>query len=213
MWYAFFGALVLVAAVFAWDYRRKAAMRESISKKRGEQLLKAGAPAGASPVPASPPASAPPATVAGGATEPAPAVAYAARDRLLTQAETLVYFLLKSSLSDLETLPKISLAAMVSLPASGYDREQLIRRLSRHQVDFVVCDKAMKIVAAVQLAVAGAEVVMAQRFQTECLKSAGIRIVVIDATSLPKRAELRALVCGQSGATAPGHLATPGGSV
>lgn len=198
MWFWFFLAVALVTAVLIWDYRRKAAKRESVSRQRFQQLLKAGPTAAA---PSGPAGDAVPEPVATGpaAPEGAPAPAYAARVRLLSPAETLVYYLLKSAIADHEVLAKVALATVVELPGSGYDREQQARRLSRYQLDFVVCDKSLKVVAAVQLAATGAESVVAQRIVAECLKSAGIRLVVIDPAALPKRAELRGMVCGSAG--------------
>jgi hypothetical protein len=215
VWY-FFAAVVLVGAIFFWDYRRKAARREVASKQRFDEMLKAGAftppPA---PAPASKPAAASasaavpvPAPVAapGTADEPeAPAaIAYAARDRLLSQPERLAYLLLKTGLPDHEIFPRVPLTAVVDIPGAGYDHEQHMRRLSRQQLDFVVCDKAMKIVAAVQFAATGPEAVVAQRIRSECLKTAGIRLVTIQPAALPKRAEVRAFILGaQAAATAP----------
>jgi predicted nuclease with RNAse H fold len=205
VWFGFFAALVLVLGVFAWDYRKKAAKRAAVSQERLEQLLKekADAAASAQSAPALAPTEPSLSTVAGATAvvvvETPPAIAYTARERLLAPGETLVYFLLKSGVPDYETLPKVTLASLLSLPGTGYDREQQIRRLSRHPVDFVVCDKSMKIVAAVELVAHGAEAVMAQRFRAECLKSAGIPVVTIDPAAPPKRAELRALISRTAG--------------
>ena len=189
MWFWFFAAVVIVVSVFAWDYRKKAAKREAVSRQRMLQVMKAGAPV------AAPAATTPEAAAAEPAPE-APPIAYKANERMLSQPETLLYLLLRSGIPDHEIFPKLSLAAVVVAPGTGYDREQQVRRLSRHQLDFVVCDKAMRVVAAVQLAAVGPEAVVAQRIREECLGSAGIRVVTIDPAALPKRSEMRALVCG-----------------
>lgn len=194
MWYWFLAAVVFVTAVFAWDYRRRAAKRESASRRRFEEMFKAGAPV-AAPAPAAPLA---PAPAPDAAPDPGPAVAYSAQDRLLNQAETLVYYLLKTGLPDHEVFAKVPLTAVVGIPGSGYDREQQARRLSRHQLDFVICDKRMRIVSAVQLAATGAEAAVAHRIQADCLRAAGIRLVKVDATSLPRRGDVRAAMLGEA---------------
>jgi hypothetical protein len=189
VWFLFFAAVVIVVAVFAWDYRKKAAKREAVSRQRMLQVMKPGA------LVAAPAATTPEAAAAEPVPE-APPIAYKANERMLSQPETLLYLLLRSGIPDHEIFPKLSLAAVVVAPGTGYDREQQVRRLSRHQLDFVVCDKAMRVVAAVQLAAVGPEAVVAQRIREECLGSAGIRVVTIDPAGLPKRSEIRALVCG-----------------
>ena len=208
MWYLFFAAVVgTVTAAIIWDYRRKAARREADSKERFAQMLKAGplAPAGAVAAPAAPAAA--PVSVAQPQPVPAtapdtPAIAYTARERLLNQPEKLVYLLLKTGLPDHEILSKVTLTAVVDVPGAGYDHEQQLRRLSRQVLDFVVCDRGMKIVAAIQLAAAGPDAVIAQRIRSECLKSAGIRLVTIEPGAPPKRSEVRAFVCGEAAAPA-----------
>jgi hypothetical protein len=189
VWFLFFAVVVFVVAVFVWDYRKKAAKRNAVSRQRMLQMIKPGAP-----VPA--PAATTPEPAAPEAAPEAPPLAYKANERMLSQPETLLYLLLRSGIPDHEIFPKLSLAAVVVAPGTGYDREQQLRRLSRHQLDFVVCDKAMRVVAAVQLAAPGPEAVIAQRIREECLESAGIRLVSIDPAALPRRSEIRALVCG-----------------
>lgn len=210
MWY-FLAVMAVLAAGIIWNHRRNSARRKAASSERFAQLLEGGA----SPVPATAaPAPAPAIAVAGqetpasgAAPEEAPAVAYAARAHVLSPAEKLVYYLLRAGLPDLEVFPKVPLAVVIEAPGKGYDREQQLRRLSRQVIDFVVCDKGMKVVAAVQLAAVGPEAVVAQRIRSECLKSAGLRLVTVEPTALPKRAELRAFICGSpagaSAGTAP----------
>jgi uncharacterized protein DUF2726 len=188
----FLVVMAIVIAVFVWDYRRKIAKREAVSKQRLAQLLKATTPA-------APPVAPPPEPVAAAATSVAPVmpstIALPARERLLSQSETLIYYLLKTGIPDHEVFPKVALAAVVAVTGEGYDREQQARRLSGHLLDFVVCDKGMRIVAAVQVAAAGTEAALAQRIKADCLKAAGIRLVIINPAAMPRRAELRTLVC------------------
>jgi hypothetical protein len=201
VWYLlFFVALMIVTGVFVWDYRRKAARRDAASRERYAQMFEAGPPAAAGTAPLAPaaPVAAPQPAPLTETPPDAPAVIYAARERLLSQPEKLIYLLLKTGLPDHEIFSKVPLTAVIQVPGMGYDHEQQLRRLSRQVLDFVVCDKAMKVVAALQLAPVGPEAVIAQRIRSECLKSAGIRLVTIEPGALPKRSDVRAFVCGEA---------------
>ena len=195
MWFWFFLVVAVLVAVAVWDFRRKAVKREAASKERLELLLEAK-PSAAASVPKSPEPAAQ--AAADGVPEEPAAIVYAARERLLNQSETLIYLLLKSGMPDHAIFPKVPLAQVVEAPGAGYDREQQLRRLARHHVDFVVCDKAMRVVVAILVQASGPEAAVAQRIKTECLKSSGIRLVTIDPAALPKRAELRTVVFGQA---------------
>lgn len=206
MWY-FLAVMAALMAALVWNHRRNAAKREAASRERFREMLKAGtAPAAPAGEPAAAVASpALPATEA--APEAGPGIAYAARPHLLSPPEKLIYYLLRTGLPDLEVFAKVPLAAVIDAPGRGYDHEQQLRRLARQVLDFVVCDKAMKIMAGVQLTAVGPEAVVAQRIRSECLKSAGIRLVTIDPSTLPKRAEVRAFICGST--AVPGASAAP----
>jgi hypothetical protein len=212
VWYLlFFAAVVIVTGVFVWDYRRKAARRDAASRERFAQMFEAGPPAAAGTAPLAPaaPVAAPQPAPLTETPPVAPAVIYAARERLLSQPEKLIYLLLKTGLPDHEIFSKVPLTAVVQVPGMGYDHEQQLRRLSRQVLDFVVCDKGMKVVAALQLAPVGPEAVIAQRIRSECLKSAGIRLVTIESGALPKRSEVRAFVCGEASGPAAVSVEKP----
>lgn len=204
MWY-FLAVMAALMAALIWNHRRNAAKREAASKERFREMLKAG-PATAAPAGEPAAAVASPAVPAAEAA-PEPGIAYAARPHLLSPAEKLIYYLLRTGLPDLEVFAKVPLAAVIEAPGMGYDHEQQLRRLARQVLDFVVCDKGMKIMAGVQLAAVGPEAVVAQRIRSECLKSAGIRLVTIDPSALPKRAEVRAFIC--DGTAVPGASGAP----
>jgi hypothetical protein len=189
-WYLY----LLVAAggiVFVvWSFRKEIAAREAASKARFERMLKAPAAAALSPPVPSPSLanSAPAKTLAA----PAPA-----RERFLGQAETLLYYLLKSGLPGYEVFAKVSLTSVIGDSGSGHEREQQLRRLAQYRLDFVVCDKSMRIIAAVDVDSAiAAEGAGEQQFKADCLKRAGIRLVRVNPAALPKREQVRALVGG-----------------
>ena len=190
-------------AYFVWDFRRKAAAREAATKKRFEEMFLAR------PAPVPPPGTSPPVVPASGVVPetrvpavavvpetkaPAVAAAPSARDRFLGQRETLLYRLLKAGIPDHEIFANVALASV----ASG-GNEQEARRLAQHRLDFVVCDKGMRVVAAVEFEPAGgAQAIGDQRFKADFLKAAGINLVRINPAALPRRDEIRGLVCGQS---------------
>jgi hypothetical protein len=207
-------ALVGVAAGIAysiWNYRKKSAVREAASQQRFAELLREQAVASGRPVPAPATAApAPPATpvphAAPAPPAPAPmptAAAAAARERFLGQHETLLYLLLKTGLPDHEIFANVSLASVAALPVAASEREQQLRRLSLYQLNFVVCDKSMRIVAAVDIeAGGGADAAGIQQFKADYLKRAGIRLVRVNSTAMPRRDQVRSLVVGDSSAAA-----------
>ncbi len=210
IWFLIFVAVAISAAILVWDYRRKVAAREAASKKRFEEMFAAKL----APVPAVAPPAAMPATIApvmpaasASAMPKAPAPAAASSARFLGQPETLVYRLLRASIADHEVFANVTLASVLGANGSGFDREQQLRRLSQFRLDFVVCDKSMHVVAVVEIEPAGgAPAAGDQQFKTDSLKAAGIKLVRISTAKLPRRDELRALVCGGSqpaGAVAP----------
>lgn len=197
-WYLFLLAVAGGVAFAIWNYRRKTAARRAASDARYQEIFKGGsqsganaqsaAPAGAEPLAAPAPAKAPPAPSA------APGVAV---QRFLGQAESLLYYLLKAGLPDCEVFAGVSLARVVGAGGEGRDREQQLRRLSQYQLEFVVCDKNMRVIAVVEVeSAAGAAAAGDQRFKSDMLKQAGIRFVRLNPLALPRRDEVRPLING-----------------
>ena len=195
LWYLLALALVGIIVYAIWNYRRGTTARKAASSARFEKMFKGEAqlapglqPPFSNPGDASKQATAAPAT--SGAP---PAVV----ERFLGKAESLLYYLLKAGLPDAEIFAGVSLARVVGASGEGRDREQQVRRLGQYQLDFVVCDKSMKILAVVELesAVGGAEV-GDQRFKSDVLKQAGIRHVRVNPAVLPRREQVAALISG-----------------
>jgi len=197
IWILFLAAAGGVIAYFISSYRKKVAEREAASKERFKEMFLAQpkpAPdrppepvpsAGALPVTKTPPV---------GVTSPVVVAAPPARERFLDQRETLLYRLLKVGIPDHEIFANVSLASV-----AGGRNEQEMRRLAQYQVNFVVCDKNMRVVAAVEFEQAGGGQALGDlHFKTECLKSAGINLVRVNPAALPRRDDIRGLVCGQS---------------
>jgi uncharacterized protein DUF2726 len=209
-------AAVAIMGYAVWNFQKRTAAREAAARQRFAELLReqgsaggrpATAPAPAASVPASAPVShaapAAPAAAMPPAAAAAPAAAVAARERFLGQHETLLYLVLKTGLPDHEIFANVSLAAVVALPASGSEREQQVRRLAPYQLDFVVCDKSMHVIAAVDIETAGgADAAGIQQFKADFLKRAGIRLVRVNPAAMPKRDQVRGLVVGGNPAPA-----------
>ena len=195
LWFLLMLATAGVVAYGVWDYRRKIAARDAASKARFDEMFKSQvAAAPAKPESAPPlPATAVPAAVP---TPPvSPPVAASVPGRFLGKTETLVYRLLQTALPDHEIFANVMLSSVVAASASGSQGEQQARRLSQYQIDFVVCDRDLRVVAAVEVeAGAAADAVGIRHFKEECLKAAGIRLVWFDAAALPRRQEIRALL-------------------
>lgn len=192
-WYLLLLAAAGVVAYAVWNYRRKTAAQRSASAARFEDLFKAQAPVPARP---QPPFAAPAeSSVVVNALPAAPSVA---TQRFLGQAESLLYYLLKAGLPDFEVFAGVSLARVVGAGGSGRDRAQQLRRLSQYQLDFVICDKSMKVVSVIEVeAAAGAEAAADQRFKSDLLKQAGIRLVRVNPAAPPRREQVQALVNGE----------------
>ncbi len=195
-WYLFLLVVACVAAVVVWDFRRKAARREAVSKERFEQIFKANVAAATEPE--SSPAAAPSTGAPAAPKPPAGVSALSARERFLGQPHTLVYFLLKTGIPDVHVFANVALASVVNVPGEeGPNREHKLRRVSECQLDFVVCDRDMRIVAVVDMdAPESRDAAGMQRFKSDCLMAAGVRLVRINPMSLPSREEMRGLVCG-----------------
>lgn len=194
-WYLILPAAAGVVAYAVWNYRRKAAGRRAASAARFDRMFREHAPAPAVAQPPSTAAAEP--AVAVNASSPTPAPPGIAAERFLGQAESLLYYLLKAALPDLEVFAGVSLARVVGAAGSGREREQQLRRLAQYQLDFVVCDKSMKVVCVVEVdSAAGADAAGDRHFKSELLKQAGIQLLRVDPAQLPRREEVRSLVGG-----------------
>jgi hypothetical protein len=198
-WYLFLLAVAGGVAFSIWTYRRKAAASKAASEARFEQVFKGRAQNPASPQPSSS-AAAPPSGSPASAKAPAaiaPTLPASTR-RFLGQAESLLYYLLKAGLPGFEVFAGVSLARVVGVPGEGRDREQQVRRFSQYQLDFVICDKSMRVVAVVDMeSAAGAGTAGDQSFKSDILRQAGIRVVRVNPAAPPRREQVRTLIIGE----------------
>ncbi len=163
-------------------YQKKNAEREAASSKRFDEIFGGAAK---TPPPAAP---APVPVTARTAPAPAPvtpiASAWAAKEKFLEPQGKLLYYLLKSGLPDHEVFAQVALAAVVA-------SAQPPRKPPESTIDFVVCDKQMKPVAAIRVSA-----VNSLDAAGEAVKAAGIRWVRIAPDALPQRGDIRTLVLG-----------------
>lgn len=212
-----FGYLLLILlpiaaiAYIVWDHKRKTAQRIAASAGRLNDLL------GDAPAPArsSPPSSAattvpqPTAPASDGAGSPAvrteanPAgPLYAVRERLLSPPQTLLYYLLRAGLPDYLVFARVTLASVLEAGPGvpSHARNEQLRRLGAHTVDFVVSDRSMKPIVVVKLNSSERE--NAAQGEVEPVRTwlamAGVRYIELDATALPRKDAIRAILLDES---------------
>ena len=210
--------LIPIAAIayIVWDYRRKMAQRAAVSAGRLTELMGAVKEvqlSAAAPTPAAEKAAvAPVAPMPPPATRPEAEAAkpeaplYAARERVLTPPQTLLYYLLRTGLPEHIVLARVSLAAVLEAGPglSGFARDEQTRRLAALTVDFVVADRNMRPVAVVEIAAPGQDsVAQTDRESARTrLAAAGVRYVELDARKLPRKEGIREAVLGDAQAAA-----------
>lgn len=210
---------IAVIAYIVWDYRRKMAQRAAVSAGRLTELmgavkevqLSASAPPPPTDKPTVPPVAPTPPPVTRAEpepTKPEPPL-YAARERMLSPPQTLLYYLLRTGLPEHIVLARVSLAAVLDAGPglSGFARDEQTRRLAALTIDFVVADRSMRPVAVVEIAAPDqGSVAESDRESVRTrLAAAGVRYVELDARKLPRKEGIRAVVLGdaQTAATPP----------
>ena len=198
LWYLLALAPFIVIPVLWLNYRRKQADRERAANERWQQML--GKATTAERLPERVVASDIPPAVPRAQQAP-----YQRRPRLLDASQTLMFYLLRSGLPECEIFVRVGVDRLLSLPVDVADgREARLRTLAQLVVDFVVCDKAMQPIAAVDLLEeeATAALTTAPDFKTLCFAHSEIRYVRIPRNAMPKRHEVRALVLGPQAVSA-----------
>jgi hypothetical protein len=191
----FFLATGAIVWVFIWDYRRKTVKWEAASKERFDRIFmeQAVRPANVAARPA--PAPVPPVTAPG---KPM-AVPLRAAERFLGQAETLVYYLLRAGMPDHAVFAKVPWESVIAAPGAGSAGGQPGERVAQHRLDFVVCDRSMRVAAVIQLRGPGvASTGDHSHFPAASLRAAGVRVIEINVADLPRREGIRKLVLGET---------------
>jgi hypothetical protein len=187
LWYLFLLAAIVGIAWSVWSYRKYAAEQAAASKARMQELLVLAPRTTASVV----------AVEAGQSlaeAQPAQVAAYVRRERLLDPSESLLFLRLKAGLPDLEIFAGVSLAAVVELSVSqgSSDSAKMSPELGYHHIDFLVCEKNFRIVAAVEFEAA----TESAKFKSACLASAGIRHVHVNPRAIPAKEDVDTLILG-----------------
>ena len=187
--YVFLALPAVAIAWIVWSYRRKTGDKDARSREREAALI--GLVRSGDPVPG--PGA--PETVSGAsAARPAAAAPAKARERFLDPRETLVYLLLRTGLPAHEILARAPLSAVL---AAAQAADRIPDGGVHHDLDFVVCDRSMRVVAVIQLA--GRRAGTREAHIARGLDAAGIRLVVLDPGRLPRRDALAGLVLGPTG--------------
>jgi hypothetical protein len=179
-WILMLAPIVAIIVIYRF-YQKKTAEREAASSKRFDEIF-GGAAKSSTLAPASSASGAAQITPA-----PIPVVpqsAWIAKEKFLEPQAKLLYYLLKSGLPDHEVFAQVSLDAVIvaALP---------LRKPIAGVIDFVVCDKQMKPVAAVGIVnTSGVDGI------GDLVKASGVRWVRIAPDALPARGDVRALVLG-----------------
>jgi hypothetical protein len=126
--------------------------------------------------------------------------AYAPKTRFLNKSESLLYYLLKTAVPLHEVFPRMRLADVLEVQPGpqSFDRQRAFRKIEDYFVDFVVCEKDMKIVAVIELDEQPATDDMRRKkldqFKQECIEAAGIRYYRFPHDDMPRYRELRDLL-------------------
>jgi hypothetical protein len=191
--------VVVIIAVFVWNYRRQTAAREAASAERMKAFVEQARAAAGSELPAAAAKTATTPVTAQGAKPPLPLVSgFKARTQWLSSEQRALFALLKSGLSGYEVFAQVSLATFIQ-PAdnlTGFAREAQERRLTDAVVDFLVCDGSMKAVAAVQCGPRSGKAAETAAFAAACVLSTGIRWVEMAPRALPRVEEIKQQVLG-----------------
>jgi hypothetical protein len=187
-----------IGAYLVWDHRRREEDRARVSAERLSSILGAK-----DYIPQPEPATRPEDVVkvepvSGASIAPAAPV-YSTRERVLSPPETLLYLLLKTGLPDYHVFAHVALRAVLdAAPAvTGSARNEHMRRLSVHAVDFLVCDRALKPIAVVEFARHG-EPDGTAGSRESWIGSAGLRYLSFEPAALPRKEALRAMVLGEA---------------
>ncbi len=195
-WYLLILAPFIAIPILWWSYRRKQEARERAAGERLKEMLSKPARRDIDPsadtTATSVASAAPLASAAAAASLP-----YRLQARVLDQAETLAYYLLRTSLPEYEVLTRVGLDRLLT-PSAEADRERLLRGLSQHTVDFVLCDKTMRPLVALDIleAEAPAALTATPDFKAQCLAHTGIRYIRSPRNAFPKRQDVRSVVLG-----------------
>ena len=185
MWFVIGLVWIVVMIGIIYTYNRKQRRRSSERAQQMEKMLvelKANPRAAVALEPGPVPAP--------GAVVPQ----FSRKPRLLPPATAALYYVFRTGLPDHEIFAGVALDDVLEVAAqtNAARREQLMHRLGQPRLDLVICTKQLEIVAAVVVGTGDDRA----KFASECLESAGIRVVRIDPAAPPRHHQVSALVYG-----------------
>lgn len=200
-------AIVLAAAVYvALVVRRARREQRARSEERAALLLAAmhgrgtegRVEAAVAAVAASVPA-AQPAPVASEPATPQPAsLASLRRPRFLTDPQRLLYLILRAALPDHVIMANTRMVDLLDVPPGGdaVEHDARLREMLHQRIDCIVCRSDLVPLAALVVHAAAMPRAPDEQRQAETLRELGIKFLRFRADSLPRPAEMRALVLG-----------------
>ena len=125
---------------------------------------------------------------------------FSRKPKLLPPPLALLYYVFRTGLPDHEIFAGVALDEVLDIAASAQagPREQLLRKVSQQRrLDLVVCTRQLEVVAAVIVAAPVAGTADGgEQFASQCLQSAGVRVVRVDPAAPPRHHQVHALVYG-----------------
>ncbi|WP_331345241.1 DUF2726 domain-containing protein [Cellvibrio sp. UBA7661] len=115
------------------------------------------------------------------------------KKKLMTAPEQLLYSRLIESLPNLCIFSQVQLSQLVSVK-KGHDFKQWFNRISRMSADFVVTDKAMEIIAVIELddrTHNKPDRIEADKKKDKALTSAGIKVIRWKVSPMPTVAQIK----------------------
>lgn len=186
MWYVIGLIWIVVMVGIISTYTRKQRRRASERAQHMEKML--------AELKANPRA---PADAAAAPTAAVPVPQFSRKPRLLPQPVALLYYVFRAGLPDHEIFAGVALDEVldIAVPGPAGPREQLLRKLAQQRrLDLVICTRQLEVVAAVVLSGPAAD--DGGQFVTQCLQSAGVRVVRVDPVAPPRHHQVHALVYG-----------------
>jgi hypothetical protein len=120
------------------------------------------------------------------------------RPRFLTDPQRLLYLVLRAALPDHVVMANTRMVDLYDLPASAdaVEADPHLRELLHQRLDCVVCRNDLVPLAAMVVYAAAMPPAAHEQTKAESLRALGIKFLRFRADSLPRPAEMRALVLG-----------------
>ena len=118
------------------------------------------------------------------------------KEGFLSGPNKLLYLVLKAALPDHQMFANVRLSDSVQLagqPATPHARAQL----AQARIDFLVCNKALAIVAYIDISDGNRADDVLKRQIEPFFNSSGARYLRVPPTAIPRPAEVRALICSE----------------